>query len=105
MTKETKLKFMGEGGSSANKTYSLYKGASLWFLDYNDQGLYHTIYVGNSKKEVLANFEAGEFVLYEYNEEPSDVDDGGTHEECYYTDGEGNELSWEDIQKLSLIHI
>ena len=47
----------------ADRTYEIYQGENLWFVDFNREGLYYRIYTGSTKEEALKNFEEGNEAL------------------------------------------
>ena len=58
----------------ADRTYDLYQGENLWFVEYNREGLYYNIYTGATKEEAFKNFEDGNSAL-DYSDWVS-ADDG-----------------------------
>jgi len=59
-----RIKQVGDSVSvRADRTYEIFKGKNLWFVDFNREGLYYTIYTGATKEEALKNFEDGNEAL------------------------------------------
>jgi len=52
----------------ADRTYDIFKGKNLYFLDYNDQGLYYTIYAGKTIEECWEKWKVGDSI-HDYSNE------------------------------------
>jgi len=61
------VRMVKEGASRADRTWMLYKGRALWFLDYNNQGLSGEVHVASSEEKVMKRFELGCNPNYTYD--------------------------------------
>ena len=65
-----RLKKIGETEyhRGADRTYDVFQGKNLVFLDYNDQGLYYTIFAGKTIEECWKKWQVGDSI-HDYSED------------------------------------